>query len=252
MALEMRERCEKCGGALALLDAATICSCECTFCPTCAAAMAHTCPNCGGELVARPRRLIFIPGVSGDGRFWQPVAERLPAGEKILMSLPGAGDIPHSPTVRSFDDLVALAMTHMDRPIDLVAQSMGGVVAIQAALRRPHAVRRLVLTATSAGVNIEAFTRHEWRDEYRRAYPRAAEWITAYRVDLTEQLRRLRVPTLLVWSDADEISPVAVGEHLESLLPDARLVVVSGGDHMFARDRAADVAPHIAAHLFGA
>jgi steroid delta-isomerase-like uncharacterized protein len=56
MALEIRERCEKCGGSLAPMDAATICSYECTFCPPCSAAMAHTCPNCGGQLVARPRR----------------------------------------------------------------------------------------------------------------------------------------------------------------------------------------------------
>ena len=37
--------------------AARICSHECTFCGQCADEMARTCPNCGGELVARPRRL---------------------------------------------------------------------------------------------------------------------------------------------------------------------------------------------------
>jgi hypothetical protein len=35
---------------------ARICSFECTFCPTCAVAMQDICPNCGGELVRRPRR----------------------------------------------------------------------------------------------------------------------------------------------------------------------------------------------------
>jgi steroid delta-isomerase-like uncharacterized protein len=56
MALEMRETCEKCGATLALGDEALVCSYECTFCPACASAMALTCPNCGGELVRRPRR----------------------------------------------------------------------------------------------------------------------------------------------------------------------------------------------------
>jgi hypothetical protein len=55
--LEMRETCEKCDAALGEADAARICSFECTFCPTCADAMASVCPNCGGELVARPRRV---------------------------------------------------------------------------------------------------------------------------------------------------------------------------------------------------
>ena len=56
MALEMRTECEKCGRALAADGAASICSYECTFCPECTAAMHAVCPNCGGELVPRPRR----------------------------------------------------------------------------------------------------------------------------------------------------------------------------------------------------
>jgi hypothetical protein len=56
MALEMREACERCGVALAPDGPATICSYECTFCAECAEAMEDVCPNCGGELVSRPRR----------------------------------------------------------------------------------------------------------------------------------------------------------------------------------------------------
>jgi len=52
----MRASCERCGASLAHDAAAVICSFECTFCPACGAAMDQTCPNCGGELVARPRR----------------------------------------------------------------------------------------------------------------------------------------------------------------------------------------------------
>jgi uncharacterized protein len=56
MALEMREMCERCGAVLAADGPAAICSYECTFCVECAEAMEHVCPNCGGQLVARPRR----------------------------------------------------------------------------------------------------------------------------------------------------------------------------------------------------
>jgi uncharacterized protein len=56
MSLEMRGTCEKCGAGLSPDGAAFICSYECTFCPACSEAMRHVCPNCGGELVARPRR----------------------------------------------------------------------------------------------------------------------------------------------------------------------------------------------------
>jgi hypothetical protein len=57
MTLEMRTVCERCNAPLAATDAAFICSYECTFCPKCSNSMSQTCPNCGGELVQRPRRL---------------------------------------------------------------------------------------------------------------------------------------------------------------------------------------------------
>jgi hypothetical protein len=56
MALEMKMGCEKCDHALPEDAEAYICSYECTFCPDCTAKMKQTCPNCAGELVARPRR----------------------------------------------------------------------------------------------------------------------------------------------------------------------------------------------------
>jgi len=56
MALEMRDRCERCGVGLAAGGEAFICSYECTFCRACGKAMDHVCPNCSGELVARPKR----------------------------------------------------------------------------------------------------------------------------------------------------------------------------------------------------
>jgi uncharacterized protein len=56
MTLEMRSVCERCNTLLEATGAAYICSYECTFCPKCADGMSQTCPNCGGELVRRPRR----------------------------------------------------------------------------------------------------------------------------------------------------------------------------------------------------
>ncbi len=57
MSLDMREACERCDAVLAAeAPGAFICSFECTFCAACAEAMAGICPNCGGELLARPRR----------------------------------------------------------------------------------------------------------------------------------------------------------------------------------------------------
>lgn len=54
--LEMKTECEKYARALEPMSEAFVCSYECTFCPDCTAAMDATCPNCRGELLARPKR----------------------------------------------------------------------------------------------------------------------------------------------------------------------------------------------------
>jgi len=56
--LSLRPNCECCDRDLPADTAdARICSFECTFCARCAEdRLAGRCPNCSGELVARPRR----------------------------------------------------------------------------------------------------------------------------------------------------------------------------------------------------
>ncbi len=56
MALELKGICEKCEATLTTSGVAYICSYECTYCASCAERMNFVCPNCGGELVPRPRR----------------------------------------------------------------------------------------------------------------------------------------------------------------------------------------------------
>jgi hypothetical protein len=56
--LELRPGCECCDKDLPPDSVeARICSFECTFCSTCAdGVLGGKCPNCGGELLVRPRR----------------------------------------------------------------------------------------------------------------------------------------------------------------------------------------------------
>ncbi|MDQ0208805.1 DUF1272 domain-containing protein [Alkalicoccobacillus murimartini] len=57
MGLEMRKKCERCEAKLKDHLHAYICVYECTFCTNCTKEMKKICPNCGGELVRRPRRM---------------------------------------------------------------------------------------------------------------------------------------------------------------------------------------------------
>jgi pimeloyl-ACP methyl ester carboxylesterase len=195
-------------------------------------------------------KILFLPGAGGSPDFWKPVGDRLPeAWPKHYFGWPGLGHQPHDPAIRGIDDLVQLVTARLDGPVDLVAQSMGGVIAARIALAHPTLVRRLVLTVTSGGVDMTSLGAGDWRSDYRNSFPEAAAWITAAGASSNLPVERISAPTLLLWGDADPISPAAVGRHLKARLPNAQLHVVPNGDHDLAQTHAGAVAALIEAHL---
>ncbi|MBS0344886.1 MAG: alpha/beta fold hydrolase [Proteobacteria bacterium] len=194
--------------------------------------------------------LIFLPGATGDGSFWQGVGTRLPAAwTKRYLDWPGLGTQAKSPTVNSLADLLSLAERELTQPSAIVAQSMGGIIAIQLALKHPELVTHLVLVATSGGMDVSAFGASDWRPQFLAAFPDTAPWILTERADLSDQFAKLNVPTLLIWGHRDTISPVAVGRHLSDRIPKSRLIIVPGGEHSMGMDLPATLAPEIGAFL---
>lgn len=189
--------------------------------------------------------LLFLPGAGGAAEFWQPLADLLPASwRKTRLNWPGLGHEAHRPGFDSLDALTAHAAAHLaEGPNIVLAQSMGGIVAMRLALLHPGRVARLVLTAASGGIDLARFGVADWRPAYRAEYPGAAAWIERVRADNTGDLPGIRQPALLLWGDADAISPPAVGRYLASLLPDATLHVIPDGDHGFAQTQAAAIRP---------
>ena len=197
-----------------------------------------------------PERLLFLPGASGDTAFWGPLEQRLACcAERLHLGWPGFGDTPPRPGVEGFEDLLALVLEPLDRPCALVAQSMGGVLALRAALARPRWVTHLVLCATSGGLPMAALGAADWRASFRTSLSHLPDWFATETTDLTGHLAEVAAPTLLLWGDADPFSPFTVGERLAMLLPDARLHVISGGDHDLGREHAGQLAPLVDAHL---
>lgn len=197
-----------------------------------------------------PSQLIFLPGSLGIRRFWMPLQAELPAlGEMILMSYPGFDDEPADSTVSSFDDLANLVVSRLTRPTVFIAQSMGGVLALEATLRRPELVTHLILIATSGGLDAGRYGAVDWRTDFRVEYPDLPDWFASYSADITGRLRKIDKPVLLLWGDRDPISPVAVGEVFLKSFPQAELHVIGNAGHDLAQTHAREIAPLIQAHL---
>ena len=195
----------------------------------------------------RPPHIAFLPGASGRGEFWEPVAALLPDAERHFFDWPGFGDVPLHPhrQLACFDDLATMVIERLTEPTVLVGQSMGGVVAAMVVQRRPDLVSHLVLAVTSAGIDVESLGAVDWRPTSRLANPHNPPWMWDERPDTTKTLAELPVPALLVWATDDEISPLAVGRYLDHLIPNSRLVVIADDDHWVARIHADQVAGEI-------
>jgi pimeloyl-ACP methyl ester carboxylesterase len=185
-------------------------------------------------------KTLFLPGAGGSASFWRAAADSTKL-DGVFLAWPGLGDEPPADEVNSLNDLVSIVLQHMKQPVHIVAQSVGGLVAMKAALAAPGKVQRLVLAATSSGVPVKDLGGRDWGPEYYQEYPNAAAWIGEIREDLSEDLKTFMIPTLLLWGDCDPISPLAVGERLLSLLPNAQLHLVRGAGHDLARARAQTV-----------
>lgn len=194
--------------------------------------------------------LLFLPGALGNLQLWQPVSDGLRhPGRRRFISWPGFGGVPPEPGVNGMDDLVARVVAEMTGPVDLLAQSMGGTIAIRAALERPDMVRHLVLSVTSGGVDMASLGGTDWRPAYRALNPTLPDWFVTERTDLSGRLKELTMPVLLLWGDSDPISPVAVGKRLAELLPRTELVVLKNSTHDLVAERASEIIPLIEAHL---
>ncbi len=197
-----------------------------------------------------PGKLLFLPGALGRTQFWEPVASRLahPAAQ-VQVGWPGFGATPSDPTIGDIDDLVASVAAQVDQPTALIAQSMGGIIAMRVALARPELVTHLVLAVTSGGIDVAGMGGQDWRPAFHETHPLLPRWLSTCQEDLSARLPTVMAPTLLLWGDCDPISPVAVGARIAALLPRAQLHIIEGGDHNLAQAHAARIAALIDAHL---
>ncbi|WP_431878153.1 alpha/beta fold hydrolase [Micromonospora marina] len=184
------------------------------------------------------RPMVLLHGGLTSGEMFAPILPALTAKyQVILVDLQGHGrtaDVDRPLDMALMADDVAALIDHLglDRP-DVVGFSLGGGVALHTALRHPGKVGRLV--AASAHIRrdavypemlaqqgqVGAAAAEYMKDTpmyelYQRVAPRPEDFPRlldkigeAMRrdFDLTEQVRALRVPTLIVAADADMAPP---------------------------------------------
>ncbi|WP_433306780.1 alpha/beta fold hydrolase [Actinoplanes sp. CA-030573] len=196
--------------------------------------------------------LVLLHGGLGSGEMFGANLATLAASHQVILpDLQGHGrtaDVDRPIDVRTMGDDIAALIDHLglDRP-DVVGYSLGGGVALQLAFRHPEKVGRLVVA--SAGIRRDAtypeileqqgqvnaaaaeFLKETPMYElYQRVaprpedFPRLLDKIGRYMAedfDLTEEVRALTVPTMIVAGDSD-MWPVAHFAEVFALLGGGR------------------------------
>lgn len=175
-----------------------------------------------------------------------------------ILDFPGFGssDIPNfayniSDYTESLHEL--LESLEIDNPI-LIGHSFGGRVAISYA--SIYKVDKLVLFGSpfvvreKKGLKIkilkslkkikvldgiaEYMKKHMGSDDYRNASGIMREiMVKTVNTDLTENVKKIKVPTLLVWGENDDQVPVSEARELEKLLTDGALIVLPGTHYCY-------------------
>lgn len=205
--------------------------------------------------------LVLLHGWGASLDVMAGVRDGLAADFRVLsFDLPGFGESSPPPAAWGSDDYARLLLAALDalgvERAHLVGHSFGGKVAIRMAVERPERLGRLVLV-DSAGIRpMRTLGYHARVAAYRgarrlvgstplRGWLEARVGSTDYRAagtlrptlvrsvneDLRPLLPRVAAPTLLVWGERDEDTPLENGQLMERLIPNAGLVVFAGAGH---------------------
>lgn len=222
------------------------------------------------EEAGRGPAVLLLHGWGGSSELWRAVAGHL-AGRRfsaLAPDLPGFGGTAQPPAAWGVEDYARWTLALLDsRGLDrvhVVGHSFGGRVGIKMASLWPERVDRLVLTSSAgirparppaylarivlfkaarrlAGTALVPAPARRWAaarvagsgsEDYRNATGTLRpSFVRVVNEDLRPDLRRIASPTLLVWGDRDDSTPLRDAQEMERLVADAGLVVFAGAGH---------------------
>ena len=200
----------------------------------------------------------------------QPLALKLaPLGYRcLLMDLPGFGESAEPSSAFAVRDYVGFCLALLDaqklKAAHFFGHSLGGRIGLMLAADNPERVRGMALS-NSAGIKVEAsawqkarlsiyrgarkslgslgaeaakrrlqdaYSQRYGSPDYQQASPVMRQTLVKIvNQDLLDYARRVAAPTVLIWGDADDETPLWMGQTLQREMPDAALITSAGAGH---------------------
>lgn len=207
--------------------------------------------------------LLVLHGWGSKAERWQKTAEILSQkGFKVIIpDLPGFGgsQVPHyiwglGEYCSFINDLTQ--HLKLDK-FCLLGHSFGGALAAKYASRYPQKIEKLflvgaacirektlkknfILTISSLFRFLKnnllirrAFYKFIVKSDYPLSRGIVKDiYLKVIKQDLTEELDKITIPTVIIWGEKDDIVPLKFGRLINNKIKDSKLIIISEGDHV--------------------
>lgn len=197
-----------------------------------------------------PKTLVILHGWGSDLSRWRSLVSKLELTFHVVLPQLPEDKVRNT---AAFADWLEQKTKSLP-PFFLLGHSFGGQVAINFSARYPDRLKKLLLIA-SAGVRRPSLKSRLFyplakllkrlpqklkvlaygligETDYIKANPIMKETMKIIlKEDQRVNLKKISVPTLLIWGKYDRYTPISDGRLMRSLIPGSRLIVVAGGRH---------------------
>lgn len=214
--------------------------------------------------------ILMLHGWGANIQLLQPLADKLVnlGYQTIMLDLPGFGNSDDPPIAYTVFDYAKFCIEYLDYhnldQVYLFGHSFGGRLALILGSDYAGRIKKITLS-DSAGIKTKAPFHQRLRlstyksirdglygigakslaDNLRETYNKRygstdfqqvsgvmrQTFVNVVNQDLLDYAKHVSVPTILIWGDQDEDTPLSQGETLANAIPDAALIVHEGAGH---------------------
>lgn len=214
--------------------------------------------------------ILMLHGWGANIKLLQPLSDRLvKMGYKIYMlDMPGFGESADPQSLFTIFDYAKFCIQYMDYyqldQVNLFGHSFGGRLGLILGSDYANRIKKMTLS-DSAGIKTEAPLHQRLRlktyktirnglntvgakslantlsETYNKHYGSTdfqqvsgimrQTFVNVVNQDLLDYAKRVSVPTILIWGDQDQDTPLWQGKKLEETIPDAALIIHEGAGH---------------------